>query len=151
MDAVRRQTIERFNCCFPNGSSYFVCMWPIKSSHNAKLTWIRSLEHAIAAKHYHEVAGYIESCYRIVACNNLQCQNSVNEELEKVFANHIKLPAQTDTMEIEEDAEKVSPLYSCRKCNSRCLWTQQQTRSADEPMTVFLRCTNPLCKYEWRL
>lgn len=36
---------------------------------------------------------------------------------------------------------KVTDLYTCYKCrNKKCITTQQQTRSADEPMTVFVTC-----------
>ena len=40
-------------------------------------------------------------------------------------------------------------LYRCRKCDGRkCAYTQVQTRSADEAMTTFLRCTQ--CEYSWK-
>ncbi len=37
----------------------------------------------------------------------------------------------------------------CPKCgNIEAVWWLQQTRSADEPPTLFLRCTK--CKHSWR-
>ena len=36
---------------------------------------------------------------------------------------------------------KVSDLYTCYKCNSKkCITSQMLTRSADEPMTIFVTC-----------
>ncbi|MEM0480847.1 MAG: transcription factor S [Candidatus Aenigmatarchaeota archaeon] len=37
----------------------------------------------------------------------------------------------------------------CPKCgNDKAFWWMQQTRSADEPPTVFYKCTK--CNYTWR-
>ncbi|RKP14321.1 POLR3K [Piptocephalis cylindrospora] len=40
---------------------------------------------------------------------------------------------------------------ACPKCeNPRAYYRQVQTRSADEPMTVFYKCTNYDCQHQWR-
>jgi transcription elongation factor S-II len=40
-------------------------------------------------------------------------------------------------------------MYECRKCHKRkCTIRQMQTRSADEPMTTFVKCVE--CGNEWR-
>ena len=50
-----------------------------------------------------------------------------------------------DDNEVVEDGD-----FKCSKCKSRkCKYTQLQTRSADEPMTVFVFCTN--CKKRWSI
>mmetsp|Transcript_15417 Transcript_15417/g.51739 ORF Transcript_15417/g.51739 Transcript_15417/m.51739 type:complete len:292 (-) Transcript_15417:64-939(-) len=42
-----------------------------------------------------------------------------------------------------------SDMFQCRKCKQkRTTFYQKQTRSADEPMTVFITCKN--CGHEWR-
>ncbi|KYN37418.1 DNA-directed RNA polymerase III subunit RPC10 [Trachymyrmex septentrionalis] len=40
----------------------------------------------------------------------------------------------------------------CPKCShSRAYFKQLQTRSADEPMTIFYRCCNHECAHTWRV
>ena len=42
-----------------------------------------------------------------------------------------------------------SDMFKCKRCGkSRTRYWEMQTRSADEPMTVFIRCLN--CSKEWR-
>lgn len=54
--------------------------------------------------------------------------------------------------ELKEAKKKnilTSNMYKCPKCKeSKCTWNQKQTRSADEPMTIFVTCLN--CNYNWR-
>ncbi|XP_055696379.1 DNA-directed RNA polymerase III subunit RPC10-like [Lutzomyia longipalpis] len=39
----------------------------------------------------------------------------------------------------------------CPKCSyHRAYFTQMQTRSADEPMTIFYKCCQPTCGHTWR-
>ncbi|XP_014473167.1 PREDICTED: DNA-directed RNA polymerase III subunit RPC10-like isoform X2 [Dinoponera quadriceps] len=39
----------------------------------------------------------------------------------------------------------------CPQCSHpRAYYMQLQTRSADEPMTIFYRCCDPKCMYTWR-
>lgn len=46
--------------------------------------------------------------------------------------------------------EKGSTLYQCRQCHARnTSSTSVQTRSADEPMTIFIHCLN--CGFDWRI
>ncbi|XP_055624216.1 DNA-directed RNA polymerase III subunit RPC10 [Toxorhynchites rutilus septentrionalis] len=39
----------------------------------------------------------------------------------------------------------------CPACaHNRAYFMQMQTRSADEPMTTFYKCCNPVCGHNWR-
>ena len=41
-------------------------------------------------------------------------------------------------------------LYKCKKCKEqKCISWQMQTRSADEPMTIFVQCT--ICNYTFKM
>lgn len=44
----------------------------------------------------------------------------------------------------------LTDMFRCGKCKERkCTYYQMQTRSADEPMTVFVRCT--VCGNRWKM
>lgn len=41
--------------------------------------------------------------------------------------------------------------FTCNKCKkNKCVYSQFQIRSADEPMTLFITCLNPKCGNSWR-
>jgi len=52
---------------------------------------------------------------------------------------------------IEKEREKAyTDQFKCHKCKQKkCTYYQMQTRSADEPMTVFITCVN--CKNKWKI
>jgi DNA-directed RNA polymerase subunit M/transcription elongation factor TFIIS len=50
------------------------------------------------------------------------------------------------------DETAFSTEFKCPRCKQRkCSYTEVQTRSADEPMTIFVTCVNPKCKHQWRM
>jgi DNA-directed RNA polymerase subunit M/transcription elongation factor TFIIS len=50
---------------------------------------------------------------------------------------------------LEVDKSAATDMFRCSKCNKReCTYYEMQTRSADEPMTQFIRCLN--CGKQWR-
>jgi DNA-directed RNA polymerase subunit M/transcription elongation factor TFIIS len=54
-----------------------------------------------------------------------------------------------ETAALEGSKEEGCDLFKCRRCGkSRTRYWEMQTRSADEPMTIFIRCLN--CGKEWR-
>jgi len=49
----------------------------------------------------------------------------------------------------DEEIDLPKTKIMCPKCeNSEAYWWMQQTRSADEPPTIFYRCCK--CNYSWR-
>lgn len=49
----------------------------------------------------------------------------------------------------EERPEAMTDMYKCGKCKKReCVYQELQVRSCDEPMTIFITCTN--CGNRWR-
>jgi transcription elongation factor S-II len=54
-----------------------------------------------------------------------------------------------ETKMLEVDTSMATDMFKCGKCKKRiCTYYEQQTRSADEPMTIFVRCLN--CGNNWR-
>ena len=50
------------------------------------------------------------------------------------------------------DASAFSTEFECPRCKQRkCSYAEVQTRSADEPMTIFVTCMNAKCKHQWRM
>ena len=50
---------------------------------------------------------------------------------------------------LEGDKDMASNMFKCRACGKRqCTYYELQTRSADEPMTIFIRCIP--CGKQWR-
>lgn len=53
------------------------------------------------------------------------------------------------SMQICQDDSNVEGLFRCGKCKTRkTVYTQMQTRSADEPLTTFVTCLN--CDNRWK-
>ncbi len=49
-----------------------------------------------------------------------------------------------------ENKGATTDMFRCGKCKQRqCTYYQLQTRSADEPMTTFITCTN--CNNRWKI
>jgi DNA-directed RNA polymerase subunit M/transcription elongation factor TFIIS len=50
---------------------------------------------------------------------------------------------------LEVDKSMATDMFKCSRCHKRqCTYYEMQTRSADEPMTQFIRCLN--CGKQWR-
>ena len=67
---------------------------------------------------------------------------------EKWFSLKDKL-LQREQKILEGNKSRATDLFQCRRCHkSECTYYELQTRSADEPMTIFITCLN--CGKEWR-
>lgn len=54
-----------------------------------------------------------------------------------------------DRNKLNPQIEAMTDIFKCRKCKSnKCSFYQLQTRSADEPMTIFVTCIN--CGARWK-
>lgn len=54
-----------------------------------------------------------------------------------------------ETTLLEGNQDEGSDMFTCKRCHkSKVRYWEMQTRSADEPMTIFIRCLN--CGKEWR-
>ncbi|KAH9597293.1 Transcription elongation factor S-II [Trypanosoma melophagium] len=71
------------------------------------------------------------------------------EERKKQEEAFLERSKDTDLSEIRKATATKSTLFQCPSCKARdCTWTQRQTRSGDEPMTVFCLCN--ICDHKWR-
>jgi len=61
----------------------------------------------------------------------------------------IEEKAKRDANKFEQNIEASTDTFTCRKCKqNKCTYYQMQTRSADEPMTVYISCVN--CGNRWK-
>lgn len=61
----------------------------------------------------------------------------------------IKAKSIRDKNKFEQNLEAATDTFTCRKCKSKkCTYYQMQTRSADEPMTIFVTCID--CGSRWK-
>jgi len=52
---------------------------------------------------------------------------------------------------LEGNTSRKTDLFKCGRCGGReCTYYELQTRSADEPMTIFITCLNKDCGKRWR-
>ena len=57
----------------------------------------------------------------------------------------------TDNLDVDNLASAATGT-KCPKCRGTDVeYTAVQTRSADEPMTIFYHCVNPLCRARWHI
>jgi DNA-directed RNA polymerase subunit M/transcription elongation factor TFIIS len=61
----------------------------------------------------------------------------------------IELAIKREAKMLEVDKSMATDMFKCSRCGKRqCTYYEMQTRSADEPMTQFIRCMN--CGKQWR-
>jgi DNA-directed RNA polymerase subunit M/transcription elongation factor TFIIS len=57
-----------------------------------------------------------------------------------------------EALQKQDENTAFSTEFKCPRCKQRkCSYTEVQTRSADEPMTIFVTCVNAKCKHQWRM
>lgn len=84
----------------------------------------------------------------VLACR--KCGYTSKEYKPLEISEKIKKNPLDDVVIIEKNQEALPKTKAaCPKCkNGEAFWWTQQTRSADEAPTLFLRCTK--CKHSWR-
>ncbi len=74
---------------------------------------------------------------------------SYSELFPEKWGNLIEDAIKRETKMLEVDKSMATDMFRCSKCGKRqCTYYEMQTRSADEPMTQFIRCMN--CGKQWR-
>jgi transcription elongation factor S-II len=74
---------------------------------------------------------------------------SHHEMLPEKWDELIKAKSIRDKSKFEQNIEAMTDTFTCRKCKSKkCSYYQQQVRSSDEPMTIFVQCLQ--CFNRWK-
>lgn len=65
------------------------------------------------------------------------------------WAEALEMALKKEAKMLTVDKSMATSMFKCTKCGKReCTYYEMQTRSADEPMTQFIRCLN--CGKQWR-
>ena len=74
---------------------------------------------------------------------------SYNDLFPEKWGNMIEHAIKREAKMLEVDKSAATDMFKCTRCGKRqCTYYEMQTRSADEPMTQFIRCLN--CGKQWR-
>ena len=72
-----------------------------------------------------------------------------SELFPEKWGNMIEMAIKKEAKMLEVDKSAATDMFRCSKCGKReCTYYEMQTRSADEPMTQFIRCLN--CGKQWK-
>ncbi len=84
----------------------------------------------------------------ILVCR--KCGFKITDYKPLEIAETVSKQPMDDVIILEKNEEALPKTKAvCPKCNNKeAVWWLQQTRSADESPTIFLRCTK--CKHSWR-
>ena len=71
------------------------------------------------------------------------------EMCHEKWDEYIRLKSIRDKAKFENRLQASTDIFKCRKCYGRkCSYMQVQTRSADEPMTLFITCLDCGCRWK---
>ena len=66
------------------------------------------------------------------------------------WKEYIERKVKRDMSKLNTNVEASTDMFTCKKCKSnRCTYYELQTRSADEPTTVFITCLD--CGKHWKI
>ena len=66
-----------------------------------------------------------------------------------IWKDMIEMKIKRDRSRFSTNIEASTDMFQCRKCKSKkCTYYEMQTRSADEPATIFITCLD--CGKNWR-
>ena len=93
---------------------------------------------------------YKTNKYKFNPPKNLNLNENAKSSIKSIIEKQIKDKIdEVRTDWNEKHGQVTEGMYKCRICGGKkTIQHEQQTRSADEPMTLFITCVN--CKYTWK-
>ena len=125
--------------------------WSIKESTNKKIIkkWDNPFFVQIYIDHLRSVYINLQNQHLIDMVNNGEIKSHeiafmTHQEMQpKKWEDLIKAKSIRDKNKFEQELEAMTDRFTCRKCFSKkCSYYALQTRSADEPMTLYITCLN---------
>ena len=100
---------------------------------------------------------YIKNNYLLpsIIGGNITIEQLVNLTPQELFPERWEKTIQENNELLKKQIEgskarATTDMFICGKCKKReCTYYEQQTRSADEPMTKFINCVN--CGHQWKI
>jgi DNA-directed RNA polymerase subunit M/transcription elongation factor TFIIS len=129
--------------------NYIVKKWDNKKFKSIYFNKVRAVYTNLKSNSYVNNKSFVER----VKKNEIKTKDIANLKNHEVFPEYwkekIDIKMKRDQMLFEMKPESMTDAFLCKKCKKReCSYYEVQTRSADEPMTVFVSCLN--CKTRWR-
>ena len=86
----------------------------------------------------------------VMKCRKCNTTEEIKEAASYSFEDDYSTKKTNGIIEINQDSQQLPTVREeCSKCkNKEAYWWTYQTRSGDEPITKFLRCTK--CSHTWR-
>lgn len=149
---IRKRLAEFFNINAEKHSINLekgVYNWTVKEATNRKV--VKKWDNSFFVQIYLD---HLRSIYNNLSNEKLieKVSNGEIKAHELAFMTHyemspekwedlIKAKSIRDKNKYEQNIEAMTDIFTCRKCRSKkCTFYQLQTRSSDEPMTIFVTC-----------
>jgi transcription elongation factor S-II len=128
----------------------------LKEADNCKIVkkWDNKFFVQIYLNHLRSIVNNLDDKW-IAAINNGEIKPHKFAFMNHQEFNHdrwdhlIEAKTKRDKNKFESNIAASTDTFTCRKCKqNKCTYYQMQTRSADEPMTVYISCVN--CGNRWK-
>lgn len=125
--------------------------WSLKEANNKKVIkkWDNPYFVQIYIDHLRSIYFNLKNQHLINMVNNSEIKSQeiafmTHQEMQpEKWEELIKAKSIRDKNKYEQNLEAMTDRFTCRKCFSKkCSYYALQTRSADEPMTLFITCLN---------
>lgn len=132
--------------------------WALKEAKNRKVVkqWVNPYFVRIYLDHLRSIYVNLKNNHQLIEMVELKkikphelAFMSHQELNHERWEEAIRLKSIRDKNKYEQSLEAVTDSFTCRKCKSKkCTYYELQTRSADEPMTLFITCIE--CGTKWK-